>query len=167
MDQRMMVNLAAAAVPVLVGAIWYNPYLLGALWSNTAGIAKEKMTAGKLALTIILAYIGSYYIARSIGSIVIHQHGIYSMLAGEPDMQDKGSALAITVQGLMDKYGHNFRTFKHGAYHGMYLGLWVILPVLVIIGFMECKKISWILIHAAFWVICLALMGGIVCAYMP
>ena len=162
-----MVNLAAAAVPIAVGAIWYNPYLLGALWSNTAGIAKEKMTAGKLALTVILAYIGSYYVAMALGSIVIHQHGIYSMLAGEPEMKDKTSALATTVQGLIDKYGNNYRTFKHGAYHGYHAGLYIILPVLVIIGFMECKKISWILIHAAFWVICLALMGGIICAYMP
>jgi hypothetical protein len=167
MDQRMMVNLAAAAVPVLVGAIWYNPYLLGRLWSDTAGIAKEKMSAGKLAITVVLAYIAGYYIARSLGSIVIHQHGLYSMLAGEPDMKDKTSELSKTVQGLMDKYGNNFRTFKHGALHGSLTGVYLILPVLVIIGFMECKKISWILIHGAFWVICLAVMGGIVCQYMP
>jgi len=163
----MMVRLFAAGVPIVVGAIWYNPYLLGRLWSNGTGIAKEKMSAGKLALTIALAYIGSYYIARALGSVVIHQYGIYSMLAAEPDMQDKGSALANTVQGLMDKYGHDFRTFKHGAYHGMFMGLWVVLPVLVIIGFMECKKLCWIAVHAAFWVMCLALMGGIICQYMP
>jgi hypothetical protein len=167
MEQKLMVNLTAAAVPVVVGAIWYNPYLLGAIWGGTAGIAKEKMNPGRVLLTIALTYIAGYYIAGSLGSIVIHQHGLYGMLAGDPDMKDKTSALAQTVQGLMDKYGHNYRTFKHGAYHGMWTGICFILPVLVIIGFTECKKITWILIHAAFWVICLALMGGIICEYMP
>ena len=163
----MMVNLVAAFVPIAVGAIWYNPYLLGRLWSNSAGISKDKMTTGRLALTVVLSYIAGYYISRSLGSIVIHQRGIYSMLAGNPDMQDKGSALANTVQGLMDKYGHNFRTFKHGALHGSLTGLYFVLPVLVIIGLAECKKICWIAVHAAFWIMCLAIMGGIVCEYMP
>ena len=167
MDARLQVLLEAALVPLAVGVIWYNPYLLGRLWGSGIGIAKEKMTAGKVALISVVSIVAGYYIAGSLSSIVIHQHGVYGMLAGDPDMKDKSSALYNIVQGLMDKYGNNYRTFKHGAFHGMFTGLKIALPILAILGFAESKKISWILIHAIYWTICLSIMGGIVCAYMP
>ncbi len=167
MDQKMLINLYAAAVPVVIGAIWYNPYLLGRLWGGDVGLSKQKLSAGMLTVTVVLTYIGGYYIARTLGGIVIHQHGLHSMLAGEPDLQNKSSELYKTVEGLMDKYGHNYRTFKHGAFHGVFTGAYLVLPVLLTIGLMERKKVTWILIHAAFWALCLSVMGGIVCAYMP
>jgi hypothetical protein len=167
MDQRMLVNLGAATVPVLFGAIWYNPYLLGMLWPVEVGLNKERITPGKLALIVVLTYAAGYYIARTMGGIVIHQHGLYSMLAGVPDMKDSSSELSKTVQGLMDKYGNNFRTFNHGAYHGMWTGLYFAFPIILITGLVESKKVSWILIHSLFWMACLVVMGGIVCAYMP
>lgn len=167
MDAKMMVLLEAALVPLAVGAIWYNPYLLGRLWGNDIGIVKEKMTTAKVALISIVSIIAGYYIAGSLSNIVIHQHGVYGMLAGNPDMKDTHSALYGIVQGLMDKYGTNYRTFKHGAFHGMFTGLKLALPILAIIGFAEGKKITWILVHAVYFTICLSIMGGIVCAYMP
>ena len=67
----------------------------------------------------------------------------------------------------MDKYGHNYRTFKHGALHGVFTGLYLIFPVLLITGLWQNKKFGWVLVHAAFWILCVTLMGGIVCQYMP
>ena len=125
------------------------------------------MTAGKLALSIIFTYVAGFYIARSLGSVVIHQHGVYAMLANEPDVHVKGTELYNTVQGLMDKYGNNFRTFKHGALHGSLTGVYLVLPILLVVGFWDCKKPVWLFMHATYWIMCLAVMGGIVCAYMP
>ena len=165
MDQKLIVNLCAALVPLVLGAIWYNPNLLGRLWGSALGMTP--LPPARLALTVVLTYAAGYYIARSLVPIVIHQNGLHDMNAGDPDLKDKSSALSITVQGLMDKYGHNYRTFKHGALHGFFTGLYLILPVLLIVGLWEHKKISWILIHAAFWILCVTIMGGIVCQYMP
>ena len=173
MDQRMLVNLWAGLVPVVLGAIWYNPYLLGQLWPVGVSLTKEKATAGYMGLIAVLTLVAGYYVAQSLGSIVIHQHGVYSMLAGVPDMKDANSELSKTVQGLMDKYGTNYRTFKHGAYHGAWTGAKFALPILLVVGLVKGgdgslgQRISWILIHAMFWTACLTLMGGIVCAYMP
>jgi len=167
MDQKMLVNLYAGLVPVVVALIWYNPYLLGRLWGSQVGFAKDTFTVTKIAIVSVLTLIAGYNIANSLGSIVIHQHGIYSMLAGNPDVRTPGTELYNTVQGLMDKYGRNYRTFKHGAFHGMNTGLYFVLPLLLIVGVIENRKVSWILVHAAYFTICLALMGGIVCAYMP
>ena len=167
MDSRLQVQLFAALVPVVFGIIWYNPYLLGKVW-EMCGVPPVKMGTGKLVLTAVLTYVAGYFIAAHVlGSIVIHQHGVYSMLAGDPDMRDKNSALYNTVQGLMDKYGHNFRTFKHGALHGSFTGLYLVLPILLVIGLIENKKLCWIMVHSAFWTACLAVMGGIICQYLP
>ena len=167
MDQKLLVLLEAALVPLVVAAIWYNPYLLGRFWGTGTGPTKDKMTITNLSIFAVVSVIAGYYIAGSLGGIVIHQHGIYSMLAGVPEVHQKGTELYNTVQGLMDKYGNNFRTFKHGAFHGYRTGLYLVLPFLVIFGLLDGRKICWILVHAAYATICLALMGGIVCAYMP
>ena len=167
MDQKTMVNLSAALVPVVLALIWYNPYLFGRLWGKEAGFTKESLTVTKVLLIAVLTFIAGYNIANALGSIVIHQHGVYAMLAGNPDVHTKGTQLNTTVQWLMDNYGQNYRTFKHGAYHGYNTGLYFVLPLLLIIGVVENKRVWWILIHAAYFTACLALMGGIVCGYMP
>lgn len=167
MDAKMQINLLAALVPVLVAILWYSPFGLGPLWGKI-GVPIEKKSPGHVAALLAITYVAGYFIASHIlRGIVIHQSGVYSMLAGDPDMKDKNSALFITVQGLMDKYGHNYRTFKHGAFHGYLVGLYLILPLLVIIGLAEKRKISWMLVHAVYATICLAVMGGIICQYMP
>ena len=156
MDQKLLVTLSAALVPVVVAAIWYNPYLLGRLWGSEIGLAKERVTALKILIIAVFTFIAGYNMVGLIGSIVIHQHGIYSMLANEPDVHKQGTELYNTVQGLMDKYGNNFRTFKHGSYHGYNAGIYFVLPLLLIIGVVETKRVSWILVHAAYATICLA-----------
>ena len=165
MDQKMIVNLCAALVPLVLGAIWYNPNLLGKLWGSA--LNTSPLSPAKLAITVLLTFVAGYYIARSLSPIVIHQNGLHGMLAGDPDLQNKSSALSIMYQTLMDKYGRNYRTFKHGAWHGLFIGLYLILPVLVVVGLWENKKVSWILIHASFWTLCITIMGGIVCQFMP
>jgi hypothetical protein len=169
METKLLVNLAAALVPLVVGAIWYNPMIFGKILMKANGVTnKEKMSAAKMAIVFVLTYIGSYFIVtRALGSIVIHQRGLFGMLANQPDLHTQGTDLYNTVQGLMTKYGTNFRTFKHGALHGSFTGLFLVFPVLGIIALYEPKPIAWVAIHTIYWIICLAIMGGIICAYMP
>ena len=169
MDQKLMVNLIAALVPLVLGAIWYSPLLFGKMLMTANGVTtKVPMPASRLAIAFVLTYIGGYMIASHVlGSIVIHQRGVYGMLAGNPDVHTPGTDLYNLVQNLMDKYGHNFRTFKHGALHGSFTGIYLVLPVLGIIALFEPKSIVWVVVHAVYWIMCLAIMGGIICAYMP
>ena len=169
MDQKLMVNLAAALVPVLLGFIWYAPFVFGNILKKANGNAdKPAQSAGRMGLGLLFTFAGSYYIASHVlGSIVIHQHGLYGMLAGNPDVHTPGTELYNTVQGLMDKYGNNYRTFKHGALHGSFTGLYLVFPILGIIAIFEPKSIAWVVIHSLYWIACLAIMGGIICAYMP
>jgi hypothetical protein len=169
MDPKLMVNLIAALVPLTVGIIWYHPMVFGNILRRVNGNEdKPRMSAPLMAFAFLLTYAASYLIAwRVLGGIVIHQHGLYGMLAHYPDVHKPGTELYNTVTGLMVTYGHEFRTFKHGAFHGSFTGLCLVFPVLSIIALFEPKPLAWVAIHSVYWILCLALMGGIICQYMP
>ena len=167
METKYLVDLGAALIPLVVGYIWYHPKLLGSVLKASGDVNAEKMQSGHAWWVYPVAFVASYYIARSLGSITIHQYGLLSMLANQPDVHVAGTPLNTVVQGLLDKYGENYRTFKHGALHGSLTGVYFVLPILTFITIFEKKKWTYLAIHASYWIICLALMGGVVCAYMP
>ena len=169
MDQKLMVNLLAALVPVVIGGIWYAPFVFGNILKKANGNAdKPAQSGGRMALGLLVTYAGSYYIASHVlGSIVIHQHGLHGMLAGQKDLDTPGTELYGHVKWLIDNFGTNYRTFKHGALHGSMTGVYLVFPILAIIAMFEPKSWIWVAVHSAYWIICLAIMGGIICAYMP
>ncbi len=65
----------------------------------------------------------------------------------------------------MEQYGTNFRTFKHGAFHGAIGGIMLALPIVGTNALFERKGVKYIAINAGFWIISMALMGGIICAF--
>ncbi len=97
--------------------------------------------------------------------IVIHQNHIYSVLMNEPGLYEKGSPLFNYVAEFMEKYGKNFRTFKHGALHGALSGIFFALPVIGINALFERRGWKYTTVHIGYWTITLALMGGIICQF--
>jgi hypothetical protein len=169
MDQKMMVNLIAALVPIVIGAIWYAPFVFGNILKKANGNAgKPAQSAAVMAAGLIFTYIGSYFIASHVlGSIVIHQRGLFSMLAGNPDVHTQGTELYGHVNWIIDKFGTNYRTFKHGMLHGGFTGLYLVFSILGSIAIFEPKSWIWVAVHSIYWILCLTIMGGIICAYMP
>jgi len=169
MDQKLLVNLAAGAVPLVLGAIWYSPFVFGKILDKANGVSnKPKMSPAMAAIAFLFTYAAGYYIASHVlGSIVIHQRGLFGMLADHPEVHEKGSDLYNKVHELIGISGYRFLTFKHGALHGSFLGLYLVFPILAIIGFFEPKSWIWVAIHSLYWIVSLAIMGGIICQYMP
>ena len=73
--------------------------------------------------------------------------------------------LAMFVNYNVDHDPENFATFKHGAFHGSLIGAMCAVPVLVTNSLFEQKTVSNMLINAGYWVITIALMGGLLCAW--
>jgi hypothetical protein len=65
----------------------------------------------------------------------------------------------------MNLKGNDFRTFKHGALHGFFSGLFIALPILGTNALFEQKGWKYILINVGCWTITLALMGGLLYAW--
>ncbi len=55
-----------------------------------------------------------------------------------------------------------YDTFQHGAWHGGFVAVTIVIPVTLILGVLSRKSWKGILTDIAFWLISLMLMGGIV-----
>ena len=104
-----------------------------------------------------LAFVYSFFLAFMMQFIVIHQFGAIGMIGGDPT-----KALPSYIAFMAD-YGAAFRTFKHGALHGTMSGVLLASPIVAINGLFERKSWKYILVHCGYWIITLAIVGGIVC----
>jgi len=165
MHPNYLIILAAAIVPMVMGFIWYNPKVLGTAWMNASGLTEEKMKGANMGVVLGVSFLLSFILAFVLQFIVIHQWGVVSTLAGDPSFQDPTTELGMYFADFMNKHGQNFRTFKHGAFHGTFAGLTIVLPILGTNALFERKGFKYIAINVGYWTITLALMGGILCQW--
>jgi hypothetical protein len=162
---NFMVIALAALVPLIVGFVWYNPKVLGTAWMQAADMTEDKMKGANMLVIFGLTYVLSFMFAMMSYYLVVHQAHVFSTLVDEPGFNEEGSAINLYFKDFMEKYGQNFRTFKHGAFHGILAGIFIALPILAINALFERKGFKYIAINAGYWLVCLILIGGIVCAY--
>jgi hypothetical protein len=162
----------AALLPLVIGFAWYHKMTFGKAWMRVSGVTDEPLPGGKMAAVFILTYVLSFFVGLAIQGIVIHQMHLYSVLIDEPGFLDPvthkpstTTELGLLYTNFMAKYGSNFRTFKHGALHGTMIAFFMIMPVIAINAMFERKGFKYIAINAGFWIVSLALMGGLVCAF--
>lgn len=155
----------AALIPMLIGFAWYNPKTFGNAWMKAAGVSPDSAAGANMPLIFGLTYVFSVFAALALSFLVIHQGHIYSVLANQPGFGDPNSEVGQYLTAFMEKYGNNYRTFKHGAFHGTVAGFLLALPVLGVNALFERKSFQYIAINAGFWIVCFALMGGVICAW--
>jgi len=165
MEINFLVVLIAALVPMVMGFIWYNPKVFGTAWMLAAEMTDEKKANPPMVKIFILSFVFAMMLALSMLPMVIHQFGMFSMVADELQSGDTSSAAAQWFQSAMDTYGNNFRTFKHGAFHGFLAGIFLVLPLIGTNALYERKSAKYILINVGFWTVCMTFMGGIICQW--
>jgi hypothetical protein len=150
---------------MIIGFIWYNPKTVGNAWMKAAGLDEEKLKGANMLVIFGLSYFFSLLIATVVQFMVIHQLSVFSILANQSGIQDPTSEIGKFYADFMLKYGNEFRTFKHGAFHGTICGIFFATPVLGINALFERRSAKYILIHSGYWIITLALMGGVICQF--
>ena len=151
--------LVAAVSALVVGFIWYNPKVFGNTWMKEAGMTDEAIKGGNMAKIFILAFIFAVLLAMTMMQMSIHQTGALSLIGG-----DASKALP-SYTAFMADYGDAFRTYKHGALHGVLAGFFVALPIIGTNALFERKSGKYIVINAGYWVVTLGIMGAIVCGW--
>ena len=164
MESHWQYIFISALIPMFTGFIWYGPKTFGNVWMREAGVSEEKIKSSNMALILSLTYVFSLFLSLILISVVIHQSHILSILADDPGMKDTNSEISLWLKNFMDQYGQNFRTFKHGAFHGTLSGIFYAFPIIAINALFERRSWKYIWIHTGYWILTLALMGGIVCA---
>jgi hypothetical protein len=122
----------AMLVPTVTGVIYYSKPLLGKPWMKSIGMTEEKQKEGNMAMMMGVSIVLSFFVA-------------FFMLffCNQPGQEGE------------------FDTFKHGAFHGAFIAIVFAMPIYIINGLFEQKKWSNMLINALYWIITLAIMGGI------
>lgn len=163
---NLLTVLLSALIPLLVGFIWYNPKVFGNAWMRAAGLTEEKMKSGNMAVIFIATYVLGCLISLMMMAVVIHQAHFLSVFQGVDGLDDPNSEVSRYIADFMAKYGNNFRTFKHGVLHGVITAVLFITPIISINALFERRGFRYIALHAGFWIISLALIGGMICQFV-
>lgn len=157
--------LVAALVALPVGFIWYNPKVFGTAWMRSIGQTDEaKMKEGaNMGLIFGMSVLYAIILASSIVPMVIHQMGLYSLLMEY--MPGPDSKIEILLDGKSVEWMSNFRTFKHGMFHGAIASIFIVLPIIGTNALFERRNWKYVLINTGYWFVCMMLMGGIICAW--
>lgn len=166
MQINFWIILVATLVPLVLGFIWYNPKVFGNSWLEAAGVTEEKMKGANMLVIFGVTTIFAFFIALIMQMLVIHQIHTYSLLSNQPDSKDPNSESMTLLKRFMELYGTSYRTFKHGAFHGTIAGIMLATPIIGINALFERKGFKYIAINGGYWILCLALMGGILCAFI-
>ena len=133
----------AAIVPLIVGFVWYNPKVFGIIWMRESGMTEEKAKQMNPAKTFGLSIVCAFLIAFFLWPQVFTGGG-----PGEPHGVEP------------------YVTFKHGAFHGALIGVFLVLPVFCINALFEQRSFKYVVINVGYWIVTLTLMGGIINAWI-
>lgn len=165
MEINFLVLAAATLIPLVVGFIWYNPKVLGTAWMKAAGVSPDAAQGANMGVIFGVTVLFSFFIAFMMQSMVIHQFSVMGLLSQQADFATEGSESSQLLKRIMELYGNSYRTFKHGAFHGALTGLFFATPILGINCLFERKGFRYIAINGGYWILSLALMGGVICAF--
>lgn len=164
MEMNYSILFLTALVPMFIGYIWYGP-LFGNAWMKQMGFTKESMEGTNMVKMLLFCYLLSVLICFALVQMVIHQMGVYSTLAGDSGFNEQTGEAFSYFENFLVTYGDRFRTFKHGAFHGVLYGLFLVFPILGTIALFEKKSFKYVAINAGYWILTLAIMGGIICQW--
>jgi len=165
MEMNFWLVFVTGLIPLITGSIYYNVKVMGNTWMKEASITLEDTMKSNMIKIFGLTYVGGVLISMVLMVLVVHQMSISSAFQGT-DFMTEGTTNAQIYNGAMEAVQGNFRTFKHGALHGTITAIFLAMPLLAIPALFERKSFKYIGIHTLYYVITLALMGGVLCAYL-
>ena len=125
--------ILATVTPMLVGSIYYGEGVFGQVWMASNSSA-DKMFKGP---NRIMAFGATMLLSFFLAFFLLN-------------FNNSG----INQEG-------DFDTFQHGVWHGIFIAITTVTPVIVINGFFGRQNWKIVAIHMLYWILTLALMGGI------
>ncbi len=125
--------ILATITPVSIGIIYYNKAIFGKAWSDSNNLIDNYAKKSNTPILVIISIIFSFLLA-------------FFLL----NFNNGG----INQEGQFD-------TFSHGAWHGAFIAITVASPIVLLNSLFGTKSWKTVLINILYWIITLALMGGI------
>lgn len=165
MGPNFLMIPVAALIPMVVGFVWYNPKVFGTIWMKETGVTEEKAQQANMAVTFGLAYLFACMLGVVIMGMSIHQMGVVQLFATKEGFDQAGSEAQQQFATVMGMVGTIHLSFGHGLLHGTLGGLFAALPILATNALFEMKSWKYIWINVGYWIISMALMGGVLCQW--
>lgn len=159
MEINFLAVFAAAFSTLVVGFIWYNPKVFGGIWMRETGMTEERAREANMFKMLAATFVYALLIGLLLMPMTIHQFGAFGMIGGNDAMAKPSYA------AFMADYGTAYRTFKHGAFHGCMTGLFLALPIIGTNALYEHRSFKYVLVTAGYWVVCMTIMGAIICGW--
>lgn len=125
--------LLASIVPMVMGFIWYHKAVFGKAWMECVGMTEEDAAKSNMPMIFGISLI----LSALLSFFFIH----FNNGPGQ--------------EGQFDSFGH-------GAFHGAFIGIVVVMPVFITNGLFEHRTWKHMFINLGYWIITMAIMGGIV-----
>ena len=134
MDEINWLSMILATItPMLVGLIYYHEKVFGKFWMDSTRMTDKKSKK----LNRIMAFGVSILLSFFLSFFLLN-------------FNNSG----INQEG-------DFDTFGHGVWHGIFIAITTVTPVVIINGFYGRQHWKGIIVNIFYWIITLALMGGI------
>ena len=135
MDNTNWISMVLATItPMFIGFFYYHKKLFGKVWLDSISLRDKKTKKPNKIVTMGISIVFSFFLS-------------FILL----NFNNSG----INQEG-------DFDTFLHGAWHGTFMAITVVSPVIITNGYFGRKPWKNMLINILYWIITLALMGGIV-----
>ena len=122
--ENMIINHLAVAVcavsSLLIGGIWYSPFVFFKAWQKESGLSDEQISKSNIlktyGITLLLAFVMSYNLAFFLGDA--ETDWLWGLTAGF--LAGFGwSALSLSVIALFEQ-----KSFKYMLINGGYITVW-------------------------------------------
>lgn len=124
--------IIAVIIPTLTGFLWYGKFAFGNVWMASIGMTEEKAKEGNMGMMFGISFV----MAALISFFLLNFNN------------------GVGQEGQFDSFGH-------GAAHGAIISVFLVIPIFITNGLFEQKSWTNMLINAGYWILTLALMGGV------
>ena len=125
--------IIGALIPMVMGFIWYHKVVFGKAWMESVGMTEEKAKNANMLVVFGVSLVMAFILAF-----------FFLNFNNSPGQEGQ------------------YDTFKHGAFHGALIAVLVAMPVMVTNALFEQKSFKNMVINVAYWILTLALVGGVV-----
>ena len=159
MVPNFLVLAASSLIPFLIAFVWFHPKVFGGTtWATVAGLTKAQSDQPVKPFKLILSILLNFFLAFGIYNLAVHQSGVFGMVGANAELLKTGTAAAFLAE-----YGNNHLNFGHGMIHGgIQTILCFVLPILGYAAIFERKSSKYLFINLGFWILSLAIMGGVI-----
>ncbi|MCC6815444.1 MAG: DUF1761 domain-containing protein [Saprospiraceae bacterium] len=169
MNVNYLAMIVAALIPLIIGFLWYHPKVFGRVWMIQTGMTNESGKSMNMPVVFGMTFVAGLILSVAMNLISTHDAFIGGALfyaTNKTMIPEPGSELANWLEYYNNNLAASNHTFAHGSFHGAFIGgILITLPIIIVGAFFERRNYKYIAITSGYWIISLAIMGGIIASW--